>query len=630
MEEGKSLVKPDIKKYKLKDDIERYYIDTYEKLYWIVDERFKEQKKKYLDDEPMIDLSQLIIDLHKERYSTFWVGRLCGMIAGIANLGDDKDLDLDEKGSVVFKNKIQFEIKYEINFENSILYSMQFWNTRFLQYVNFSNVCFRGSTDVSSSIFFDDVNLTQIDISQDIDSSEKLPCIIGEIRFQNIIFKKAVSFDCEKWNKWNNFHFNGNTFEGGVHFMFCTMTDPYGHFYDFANSNFKGNVLIDSRGTSDSSTPISQINFNESHFHKKLKIFGVQIGNILMRNCHFDDTVNISQNYYDTLSCLDFSFSTINCLFFIDSDLGNNKGEPIKLEKEICFSKSLITKDALIFLRNINKGNDAKKQGCLNFEYANILGTITIQDSKLKEIKLAKSTLIGNINIEDVDTGYDCRESIAKIKDSFLKRNDVVNSLVYKAKEMESYSNDLSKCFSCKFLKINKLKFIDLIKKYFMTLKLFRFIVKNLWSFIKFVLLKCILLPLVILPIGILLSIIPSKSLEKVREYTLLYLNRISNSFGMSWGQGVLFTCITALFFFVLINYLGMPAPFSENIPKGETCFGYLWENYLNMFYLLDFKEKFSKGIILNPFGETLFFVSKIFVSYGIYQTISAFRKYGK
>lgn len=629
MEEGTLETKSDIKKVTSSDGIERDCIDTYEKLYWIVNERFKEQKEKNPDAEPIIDLSNVVICLGKG-YSDFWIGKLCGNIEGIKNLGDEKDLIPNNLGGITIKNEIQFEVKSKITFANSILYSMQFCNTRFLKYVNLSNVRFKSSTNVSDSIFFNDVNLTQIDISQDIDSSDKLPRIIGDIRFQNIIFKKVVSFDCEKWNKWNNFYFNENTFEGDVSFMFCTITDPNGYFYDFTNSNFKGDVLIDSRGNSGSSTPISQINFDRSHFHKKLKIFGVQIGNILMRNCHFDSTANISQNYYDTLSCLDFSFSTINSLFFIDSDLGNDMGEPINLEKEISFSKSLITKDAFLFLRNINKGNDAKKQGCLNFKYANILGTITIQDSKLKEIKLAKSTLIGNINIEDVDTGYDCRESIAKIKDSFLKRNDVVNSLVYKAKEMESYSNDLSKCFSCKFLKINKIKFIDLIKKYFMTLKLFRFIVKNLWSFIKFVLLKCILLPLVILPIGILLSIIPSKSLEKVREYTLLYLNRISNSFGMSWGRGVLFTCVTALLFFILINYQGMPAPFSENIPNGETCFGYLWENYLNMFYLLDFKEKFSKGIILNPFGETLFFVSKIFVSYGIYQTISAFRKYGK
>lgn len=47
------------------------------------------------------------------------------------------------------------------------------------------------------------------------------------------------------------------------------------------------------------------------------------------------------------------------------------------------------------------------------------------------------------------------------------------------------------------------------------------------------------------------------------------------------------------------------------------------------MFYLIDFKEKFQ-GTELNAIGETVFFASKIFISYGIYQTIVAFRKFSK
>ena len=276
MEEGTLLAKSDIKKVTLSDGIERYYIDSYPKLYWIINERFKEQRDNNPDAEPIIDLSNVVICLGKG-YSDFWIGKLCGNIEGIKNLGDEKDLIPNNLGGITIKNEIQFEVKSKITFANSILYSMQFCNTRFLKYVNLSNVRFKSSTNVSDSIFFYDVNLTQIDISQDIDSSDKLPRIIGDIRFQNIIFKKVVSFDCEKWNKWNNFYFNENTFEGDVSFMFCTITDPNGYFYDFTNSNFKGDVLIDSRGNSGSSTPISQINFDGSHFHKKLKIFGVQI-----------------------------------------------------------------------------------------------------------------------------------------------------------------------------------------------------------------------------------------------------------------------------------------------------------------------------------------------------------------
>lgn len=467
MEEGKLETKPDIKKVTLSDGIERDYIDTYEKLYWIVDERFKEQKEKNPNVEPIINLARLIICIidNLRRPFSFWIGKLCGKIEGIINLGRASDLIPNKQNKIIVKDEIQFEVKYKISFANSIIYSMQFWNTKFLKEVIFHGTQFLGFTYIEDSIFFENVRFEKNDINKNIENDYMLPVNMSKIKFVNNTFKKTVTFYNENWEDAGNICFMGNVYEGDVNFGRCSLLDDK-NYYDFSSSIFKGSVIVSCDPQIPSNErlyrndylnnyiPFSHINFYGAHFHKKLKINNVAIGEISLQNCHFEDTVNISNNKYNTSSSLDFSFSTINSLLFIDSDLGNDKGEPIRLEKEICFSKSLITKDALIFLRNINNGNDAKKQGCLNFEYANILGTITIQDSKLKEIKLAKSTLIGNINIEDVDTGYDCRESIAKIKDSFLKRNDVVNSLVYKAKEMESYSNDLSKCFSCKFLKI--------------------------------------------------------------------------------------------------------------------------------------------------------------------------------
>ena len=615
MDTGKLQAMPYIRIVKLKDDIERYYIDSYPNLYRIINERFKEQKKKYPEAEPIIDLSNVVICLGRG-YHDFWIGKLCGNIEGIKNLG-----------GITIKNEIQFEVRYKLLLDNSIIYGFKFYNTKFYKHVSFSNTKLLGGADFDESEFLESVNFVQTDISQ-ISKYQELPTCSGIISFEKIIFPGDVYFQLLKWTICNNLKFNDNTYEGDVHFILCSITDLNGLYYDFTNSNFKGDVLIDSRSNSGSSTAISHINFNGSHFHKKLKIFGIQIGHILMINCHFDDTVNISQNDYDITSHIDFSLSTIDGLFFMDSYFGEEKGIPFNLSDEISFKKSLITKDAFVFFRNINP---IKKAGTLDFSYANILGTVTIQDSKLKLIKLDKSTIIGDINIEKVETDYDSRESIAKVKNSYLKRNDVVNSLDYKAKEMKFYSDSLSKCFSCKLLKINKLKFIDLIKKYFMTLKQSHFIVKKLWSFIKFVLFKCILLPLVILPLGILLSIIPFRSLEKVREYTLLYLNRISNSFGMSWGQGVLFTCVTAWIFFVLINYMGVESSHLFVLWQyGWGGFGDVWQNYLRMFYLTKFEDVFNTGIKLNVYGETLFFVSKIFVSYGIYQTISAFRKYGK
>jgi uncharacterized protein YjbI with pentapeptide repeats len=634
MEEGKLQAMPNLKKVTSSDgiEIERDYIDTYPKLYEIVKERFKEQKEKDPNAEPIIDLSNLKI-IFKEGYQLFWIGFLAGKVDGIISLEDQKEFDPNSTDYI--NTSIKCEIRYEIKFENSYIYRMEFGSARFLKQVSFMNVHFMAGASLNGAIFECFVNLVQINIDQ--------------ITFKNILFKGNVYLGCENWINCTNFIFSYNTFEGDVDFISCNIDNNDTTFYDFSSSIFNGDVCFSSESSDDVRDNIniiseykklSKINLNGSHFKKKLKIINVTIGDILMQNCHFDGTVNISRNKYDESSKIDFTYSTINSLFFMDSDLGGLKGEPIQLSKEISFSKSLITKEAFIFFRNINNGDSYPKRGTLNFEYANILGTVTIQDSKLELINLGKSTFIGDINIEDVETEYDSRESIVKVKDSYLKRHDIVNFLTYKAKEMAYYSDSLSDSFSWKNLKVFKSFFSTSLLKYFKSLRNYHFIVRIYRLFV--ILFKCLILPLILLPSGILLSIIPIKPFEKIREFTLLYLNRISNSFGMSWGRGVFFTCVTACAFFILINTVGIKStPLSKSTPlfvwgwNGWDGFGDVWKYYLNMFCLLDFKEKFKdlltgKSIELNAFGETLFFVSKIFVSYGIYQTISAFRKYGK
>lgn len=626
MEEGKLQVQPNIKKIKLKDGIERDYIDTYEKLYWIVNERFKEQKENNSNAEPIIDFSRLVICIEKgQRTISLRMEQLCGKIEGITNLGKASDLIPKKRGEIGIKNEIQFEVKYEISFENSIIYLMQFSNIKFLKYVTFSGTQFLSLTYIRYSIFFEDILFEENDISQNIEYDYKLAVDIGNLMFFGNTFKKTVTFSREDWKDAEIFTFSGNTCEGDVCFMYCSISDDKKHYYNFSSSIFKGKVIVSSDPQLPSNERLhrndylnkynlfSHINFFWAHFHKELKINNVMIGDICMRNCHFDDNVTISRNYYDTISKLDFSFSTIKSLLFIDSDSGGIHGQRIKLSNEISFSNSLITKDAFILIRNINNEESIKRAGTLDFSYANLLGTVTIQDSKLDRIKLDKSTLIGDINIENVETEYDSRESIAKIKNEYFQRNDIVNLLFYKAKEMKYYSEHLD--FKNKFIT-----------------NIFRWFTKN-WFYNT--------IGICFLPILLLLSLLPIKSLEKVREYTLLYLNRISNSFGMSWGQGVLFTCVTAWLFFALINTWGVKStPLFVWGWNGSDSFGEVWKYYLHMFYLIDFKDKFNDiikdGIIkhdsieLNALGDTLFFVSKIFVSYGIYQTISAFRKYGK
>ncbi|MBP4137256.1 hypothetical protein [Flavobacterium geliluteum] len=99
----------------------------------------------------------------------------------------------------------------------------------------------------------------------------------------------------------------------------------------------------------------------------------------------------------------------------------------------------------------------------------------------------------------------------------------------------------------------------------------------------------------------------------------LLFLNLLSNNNGRSWFQGIIFTLLVGLLFFTFylktigINF-GM-----------DDCY----QDYI--LFMTSF-PKLSLASYYNDSWETQFIIwlSRIFISYGIYQTIAAFRKYGK
>lgn len=101
----------------------------------------------------------------------------------------------------------------------------------------------------------------------------------------------------------------------------------------------------------------------------------------------------------------------------------------------------------------------------------------------------------------------------------------------------------------------------------------------------------------------------------------LLFLNWVSNDNGRSWSRGVLFTLIVAFIFFRIYLYnLNVSFNFKECYTE----------------YIL-FITSFPK-LELDGYSELndnwkiklVIWLSRIFISYGIYQTIAAFRKYGK
>lgn len=115
-------------------------------------------------------------------------------------------------------------------------------------------------------------------------------------------------------------------------------------------------------------------------------------------------------------------------------------------------------------------------------------------------------------------------------------------------------------------------------------------------------------------------------------DYYVLWLNKKSNDFGRNWIKGVKFTLVSSLCFFLLLIFINSfisskyPLTFS-NKDSSFAGFSIILLEYLKFTFSLDFKnEEFQS----NGFLYFIFIIAKIFIGYGIYQTITAFRKYGK
>ncbi|MGL4853375.1 MAG: hypothetical protein ACRC3Z_12160 [Phocaeicola sp.] len=109
-------------------------------------------------------------------------------------------------------------------------------------------------------------------------------------------------------------------------------------------------------------------------------------------------------------------------------------------------------------------------------------------------------------------------------------------------------------------------------------------------------------------------------------ERLTLWLNKYSNNYNRSWFAGVRFTLTIAIFSYFMINYFGLNTPIfiidwrCDNF--GEVSLGFL--KIIDIFNLCNITNNYFD---LTPLGQYIMFISKILISFGIYQTLYAFYK---
>lgn len=112
------------------------------------------------------------------------------------------------------------------------------------------------------------------------------------------------------------------------------------------------------------------------------------------------------------------------------------------------------------------------------------------------------------------------------------------------------------------------------------------------------------------------------------REKLLLWLNKYSNDYNRSWIRGIWFTAITALIFYFILNYFGLVKPVFV-IDWKFNNFRIVSEGYLSLIDIFNLSGS-NFDFQTNTLGKYITFFARIFIAYGIYQTIYAFYKYKK
>lgn len=115
-------------------------------------------------------------------------------------------------------------------------------------------------------------------------------------------------------------------------------------------------------------------------------------------------------------------------------------------------------------------------------------------------------------------------------------------------------------------------------------------------------------------------------------EKAMLTLNKYSNNYGLYWWRGVYFTVFVGIVFYIFY-LISLPIlPFQWGWVSWNSFLSASNENikYFIKFFTITHDFEFMESSNPTSLNYAIDFIGRIFLGFGIYQTIAAFRKYGK
>ena len=576
--------------------------------------------------------------------------------------GDEIDFCLTEFYSGDFSKAIFKENSYIVDFKGAKLYNVTFNEAQFKRIVSFEK--FENPTEIKNTkfervIFSQQANFHNVLFYDDISFQNTI--FTGKTYFLNITSKKISENTIIGIEK--EFSFNGAKFQSETYFN--------------GNNYIELNFSEVEFGVKDKDVTIS---FSNAKFYESIRF----------HHCDFYSSINFENTTFEKLvdfhGAIFFEAQPFHFTDFSEEAIFAN----VKFKKEVQFLYCKIKPDSYIRFESsiFERGLEISRS---NFRRNINFWDITIDkegeqeifrnlnNQHYKDIKYIDD--FGKYPTKEVPMVYrQIRETYRIIKDDFYAQNNRIEGLKFYEKEMSVYLEEkrLSKTKKEEKHESNCYKKFK-GDKIFYSLIIIMVITIILWGCYKYFIFYIILIisfvlvlverwyknkeklktknPLkqnnyfsfIFLIIGIIFYLIwIYEAMNTIhyfvisyiflffsavflyfyqeRDRIILWLNKNSNSFGTDWVVGINFTLLIALISSMIILSMTPHIVFSFDTEGIENFIRTLVE-ILNITEWADIK-------ILNKEPNTwqyiLMFFSRIFIGYGYYQTIQAFRKFGK
>lgn len=499
---------------------------------------------------------------------------------------------IGEGKNIYFQNSSLYDIKFKnvnfnfsTHFNNSEIEKLYFEGTTFIGNTNFREISFNGETKFLNCTF----------TSLQNDTSE-------EVSFSGSTFKQKVEFSGSKFQIKTSFSYfekkdelrlEATNFKDKVDFKDCGFTKEA----DFSETIFEGD-------TNFSRSIFCVVSFQDAVFAKNVRFHETVFhNNVDFFNTSFKGLVDFYLVKFED----DQQFHTTD---FLDRAIFSNT--TFKGETQFIYNK--VDKNSYINFES------AKFEKSLDISRANFncnlnFWNISIQDKNISEFTKYIDDF-GEHKEEATPSVYkQLRETYRIIKDNSYKQNNKIEALEFSKREMLVYEREL-KSVSSKSDNDKLLLLANKVSNNFGTNWLRGILFTASTGIITYLLMLCCL------PFIHNTYIIISFTFIIIIISVFSFLNKDIDSF-------LPILILIILSFLLAIILFKSPFLYKENIHIED----YIIPDFIKILNVIDLKpfEKEENSIFnLSGLSYLFLFIGRIFIGYGYYQTIQAFRKFGK